>query len=335
MSVTPSIGKKPFISVVIPTFNRVQQVQTALTSVLAQTYGEFEVIVVDDGSSDGTENALRSLIAARASNGIQVRYIFQPNQGQSVARNRGAGEARGEWVAFLDSDDVWFPEKLERQVEAIEKFKGRSWACITDARWIDHLGTDTTSFRRGGRNYAGVMGLDHDAVNGLAKFRDPFCVSTLLVHAGIGKKTGWFEPRLKYAEDHDFLLRLSLVTPFCYVNELHCLIDQSRYAQGSECRPWDQIELRLRNWQSVLEKWLALDGKLPPEAKRTIVHNLRSVHSAWANWHLEHKRYDDARESVHEAIQYEVTAGLLIKWALTQVAPSVAKRFAPQVRVNY
>jgi len=335
MSVKPLPGRKPLISVVIPTFNRAQQVQTALKSVLAQTYREFEVIVVDDGSTDGTGNAVQTLIGAQENNGNQARYIFQPNQGQSVARNRGAGEARGEWVAFLDSDDVWFPEKLERQVEAIEQFEGKSWACITDAKWVDNLGMDTTSFRRGGRHYDGATGLDRDAIRGLAKLRDPFCVSTLLVHTAIGKEIGWFEPRLRFAEDHDFLLRLSLVTPFCYVNKLLCQIDQSRYANGSECRPWDQIEIRLRNWQSVLEKWLALDGQLPADAKRTIVHNLRCVHSAWANWHLEHMRYDDARESVHEAIQYEATAGLLIKWALTQVAPGVAKMFAPQARVNY
>jgi glycosyltransferase involved in cell wall biosynthesis len=320
---------------VIPTFNRAQQVQAALKSVLAQTYREFEVIVVDDGSTDGTENALQSLVGPQGSNGNQVRYVYQPNQGQSVARNRGAGEARGEWVAFLDSDDVWFPQKLEQQVKAVEQFKGKCWACITDAQWVDNLGMDTTSFRRGGRQYDGATGLDHDAIRGLAKSRDPFCVSTVLVHASVGKQVGWFEPRLRFAEDHDFLLRLSLVTPFCYVNQLLCRIDQSRYTNGSECRPWDQIDVRLRNWQSVLEKWLALDGKLPADAKRTIVHSLSCVHSAWANWHLEHKRYDDARGAVQEAIQYEATAGLLIKWALTQVAPSVAKRFAPQARANY
>jgi hypothetical protein len=71
------------------------------------------------------------------------------------------------------------------------------------------------------------------------KIRDPFCVSTLLVHAGAAKQVGWFEPAIKYAEDHDFLLRLSLITPFCYVNQQLCLIDQSTSPEGSKCRPWD------------------------------------------------------------------------------------------------
>ena len=323
------------VSVVIPTFNRAQQVQAALSSVMSQTYREFEIIVVDDGSTDSTQDNLQSLISAHGSNGNQIHYEFQPNRGQGAARNRGAEKARGEWVAFLDSDDVWYPEKLERQVEAIGQFGGNCRACITDARWVDHLGMETTSFRRAGRRYEQAIGLEHGAVQSLAKIRDPFCVSTLLVHADIGKEIGWFEPRLKFAEDHDFLLRLALVTSFCYVNRPLCLIDQSRYEQASECRPWDQVEVRLQGWQSVLEKWLALDGKLPADAKRTIVHNLRCVHSAWSNWYLEHKRFDEAREAVSTALHYEMTPALLIKWGLTQVAPSFAKRIAPQVRLTY
>jgi glycosyltransferase involved in cell wall biosynthesis len=305
-------------------------VQTALKSVLAQTYREFEVIVIDDGSTDGTESALQPLIRAQNSNGNQVRYIFQPNQGQSAARNKGAGEARGEWVAFLDSDDVWLPEKLELQVEAIEQFAGKSWVCVTDARWVDDLGMDTTAFRRGGRRYEQMMGLDYGTVESLARIRDPFCVSTLLVHAGVAKQVGWFEPDIKFAEDHDFLLRLSLVTPFCYVNKLLCLIDQSSSPEGSNCRPWDHVEVRLQGWQSILEKWLKLDSKLPARARKTVIHNLRCVHSARANWYLEHERYDDARNEVGVAAAYELTAGLLLKWMLTQVAPRFASKIVPR-----
>ena len=105
-----------FISVVIPTFNRVRQVQSALKSVLAQTHTEFEIIVVDDGSTDGTYEALQRIATLRKTDEKRVRHIIQPHQGQSVARNRGIDEARGEWIAFLDSDDVWVPEKLEWQL---------------------------------------------------------------------------------------------------------------------------------------------------------------------------------------------------------------------------
>ena len=153
---------RPFVSVVIPTFNRARQVQAALKSVLAQTYREFEAIVVDDGSTDGTGDAIQELISNGAK---QVRYFFQPNQGQSAARNKGTDEARGEWVAFLDSDDVWLPEKLEWQVRAIEQFQGKCCACITDARLVDNLGMDTTAFRESGKHYQETLGMDSEAVD--------------------------------------------------------------------------------------------------------------------------------------------------------------------------
>jgi glycosyltransferase involved in cell wall biosynthesis len=325
---------RPFISVVIPTFNRARQVQAALKSVLAQTYREFEAIVVDDGSADGTGEAIQKLISPQSNGGKQIRYFFQPNQGQSAARNKGVDEARGEWVAFLDSDDVWLPEKLEWQVRAIEQFKGKCSACITDARLVDNLGMDTTAFRESGKRYQETLGMDSEAVGNLVKCRDPFWVSTLLVRTDVVKQVGWFDPHIEYAEDHDFLFRLSLVTSFCYVNKPLSLLDRSKSPEGSKCRPWDQVEVRLRGSQSMLEKWLELDSKLPPNVQKTVVQSLRQVYSAWTNWYLEHERYQEARQAVGRAIKYELTPKLAIKWILTYVAPSLARRVSPKMRVH-
>jgi glycosyltransferase involved in cell wall biosynthesis len=325
---------RPFISVVIPTFNRALQVQAALKSVLAQTYREFEAIVVDDGSTDGTGEAIQKLISPQGNGAKQIRYFLQPNQGQSAARNKGTDEARGEWVAFLDSDDVWLPEKLEWQVRAIEQFKGKCSACITDARLVDNLGMDTTAFRESGKHYQETLGMDSEAVGNLVKCRDPFWVSTLLVCTDVVKQVGWFDPHIEYAEDHDFLFRLSLMTSFCYVNKPLSLIDRSKSPQGSNCRPWDQVEVRLRGSQSMFEKWLELDSKLPPDVRETIVQNLRHVYSAWTNWYLEHERYEEARQAVCKAIKYELTPKLAIKWILTYVAPSLARRVSPKMRVH-
>jgi cellulose synthase/poly-beta-1,6-N-acetylglucosamine synthase-like glycosyltransferase len=102
----------PRISVVIPTYNYGCYLRRAVESALAQIYPPFEIIVVDDGSTDDTR-------AVASSFGAQVRYIFQHNRGISCARNTGIGAATGDWIAFLDADDWWLPEKLQRQAEAL------------------------------------------------------------------------------------------------------------------------------------------------------------------------------------------------------------------------
>ncbi len=94
--------------------------QEASSSVLAQTYLNYEIIVIDDGSTDGTGEALREQC------GTQIIYEWQENQGESVARNRGIALAQGEIIAFLDSDDLWLPEKLEKQVAYLEEL-ARRW----------------------------------------------------------------------------------------------------------------------------------------------------------------------------------------------------------------
>src|SRR5574340_444159 len=98
------------VSVIIPTYNRAALVPEAVASVLGQTWREFEVLVVDDGSTDGT-------LAALAPYAGQIRFLRRESRGGvSAARNTGIAAARGEWLAFLDSDDLWRPEKLARQM---------------------------------------------------------------------------------------------------------------------------------------------------------------------------------------------------------------------------
>jgi glycosyltransferase involved in cell wall biosynthesis len=324
---------RPLISVVIPTFNRARQVQAALLSVLAQTYREFEAIVIDDGSTDETGRAIQEVIRSQENGEEQIRYFFQPNQGQSAARNKGTDEARGEWVAFLDSDDVWLPEKLEWQVRAIERFKDKCCACITDARLVDNLGTETTAFRESGKHYETIIGMDSQAVKRLAKSFDHFWTSSLLARVDVIRQVGRFDPTLIFNEDNDLFFRLSLATSYCYVNRPLLVIDRSCSPLGSKCRPWDQVEIRLRGRQSMLEKWLTLDLKLTPDVRKTVLQSLQQVYSAWTNWYLEHEQYEEARRAVGKAIECELTTKLVLKWALTHVAPSFARRISPKMKV--
>lgn len=307
--------------------------QAALRSVLAQTYSEVEVIVVDDGSRDETGQAIQTVIGEDGCDAARVRYFFRANQGQSAARNMGIEKARGEMVAFLDSDDIWLPEKLEWQLRALDQFKGNSCACITDARLVDDLGMDISAFGKSGRSYNEMLGIDFEAARNLVEYRDPFWISTLLVSTDVVKQLGCFDNQLGYAEDHDFFFRLSLVTPFCYVNKPLALLDRSKSPEGSDCRPWDEVEVRLRGSQIMLDKWLELGSKLPPDVLKEVTHGLRHIHSAWTNWYLEQERYKEARQAVRIAMRYEPTCKLAIKRTLTHVAPSLARWISPRMRV--
>ncbi len=106
---------KPTISIIIPTYNRSQLIVRAVKSVLNQTYQDFELIVVDDASTDNTEEVVNSFDDER------IRYIrHEENKGEAAARNTGIKAARGDYIAYQDSDDEWFPEKLARQIELLE-----------------------------------------------------------------------------------------------------------------------------------------------------------------------------------------------------------------------
>ncbi|MCD8022821.1 MAG: glycosyltransferase [Lachnospiraceae bacterium] len=103
------------VSVIIPSYNREKTIERSIRSVLDQTYADLEVIVVDDGSKDHTRKVVEAIKDDR------VHYVYQSNQGACAARNHGIGEAKGEYIAFQDSDDVWRPEKLEKQLELMRR----------------------------------------------------------------------------------------------------------------------------------------------------------------------------------------------------------------------
>src|SRR5580704_5038034 len=197
----------PRVSVVIPTDNRAAVVPRAIESVLAQTVTDLEVVVVDDGSSDGTGQILGEIF------GDRIRYYAQANQGVSVARNKGIEEARGEWIAFLDSDDLWESEKLEWQFKALERFSSCCSGCYTDTRLINHPETRTL-FQMAEESYAheGMMGVNKDVLRLLVRPGGAGMVvhlSSLLARADVVRETEGFDPMLRYSEDSEFMFRLA------------------------------------------------------------------------------------------------------------------------------
>ncbi|MBD3243330.1 MAG: glycosyltransferase [Chitinivibrionales bacterium] len=131
---------QPLISVVIPTYNRRSYITEAIDSVLAQTYDDYEVVVVDDGSTDGTREALEQYAHA-------IRYVYQENAGCAAARNTGLEHARGRWIAFLDSDDVWLPDKLATQAADLQHFPAANAHALNAHIYRDHIGQTVDLFR--------------------------------------------------------------------------------------------------------------------------------------------------------------------------------------------
>jgi glycosyltransferase involved in cell wall biosynthesis len=323
---------RPFVSVVVPTYNRAQQTIAAIESVLAQTYRHFDIIVVDDGSTDGSGEAIQRFISQRTNGFHQILLLREPHQGASGARNAGIARAQGEYIAFLDSDDVWVPEKLEWQVHAFEHLKDECGACVTDARLVNSAGMDVSSFRVCGRHYEQTIGIDRSATMSLAESFCGFWLSSLLVRADIIRQIGGFDPDISFIEDRDLHFRLSLVTFIAYVNKQLIVADRNPSPPGSTCRPWDKTEVQLRQQERMVEKWLGMGDVLPRDVRMTVERNLGALHSHWANWYLENALYREARQAVSRAVKCKITPGTTAKFVLTWLAPALARRITPKTR---
>lgn len=314
----------PRVSVIIPTYNRADKVRNGIESVLAQSFENLEVIVVDDGSSDGTGQMLREAY------GDRIRYFAQTNQGVSVARNRGIEEANGEWIAFLDSDDLWEREKLECQFEALERYGSRCGACYTDVRFFNHPET-RTMFQLAQDNYRheGPMGVNGDVLRLLVKPGGAgmvVCLSSFLARTDAVRKTRGFDSKLLYSQDSEFMFRLAMLTGFCYVNRPLVRFDRSpaelRHVGVSS--DWNRLDFFLQDSQLRLEGLLRLSEGQPREVRNLIRKQLGSVHSGWVNCYLEAGEFGKARKAVSRAAQMSFSFNIAVKWLLTWTSPRLA-----------
>jgi glycosyltransferase involved in cell wall biosynthesis len=182
----------PTVSVVIPTYNCARFIGDALASVLAQTYRDFEVVLVDDGSTDDTRLRAESFPP-------NVKYLYQANRGPATARNTGIQHSCGEYIAFLDADDIWLPRKLERQVEAFEMGTG-SDVVYTWWRWINEAGVPLPEVHKP----------THQG-NVLEKLmRGCFILpSIVMMRRTCFEQAGFFDTRLRHSDDWDILLRIA------------------------------------------------------------------------------------------------------------------------------
>lgn len=194
------------VSVVIPLYNKENSITSTLQSVCAQTYTDFEVLVVNDGSTDNG-----ATLAAKYPD-TRIRVINKPNGGVCSARNRGINEAKGEFVALLDGDDQWDKEYLAEQVKMINDFPeaamwGINFAELNQGKLIRKLETGLPAGYRGYvENYFEMKG----------RVSDLFCSSSVVIRKEVFDKVGMFDERLKYSEDIDMWFRIIANYPVAF-----------------------------------------------------------------------------------------------------------------------
>ncbi len=234
------------VSAIVPSYNRERLVIDALESIRAQTYRPLEVIIVDDGSDDGTRDKVSEWKAMHDNGGdFIVRYVYQKNQGGNVARNRGIEEADGFWIAFLDSDDLWHPEKLERQIACFSSSPDVG-AVYCGLRQIDVASGKIPDTRE--RSYPQGWIFERMIVRDVTA-----PTSTYVVRKDVFSKTGLFDVELLARQDWDMWIRISRYFQILCVEA--SLVD---FRHHSGARTASNPQKEIDAYRKILEKYAGL-----------------------------------------------------------------------------
>ncbi len=261
MPVTAS--KNPQVSVIIPAYNGSRYIQQAIESVLTQTYQNWELIIIDDGSTDNTRQIVQQY-------GDQLRYFYQENQGVAAARNRGILEAKGEFIAFLDQDDWFLADKLAAQVAGFD---------AQPSLGIVHSGWQIV-------NQTGAAIYDMELWHSLPDLSladwllwKPVFLGAMMFRRSWLEFAGGFNCRYHQAPDVDLVLRLAVMgCESVWVNQKTVF-----YRQHQDNASLNTL-LQVRECQTILDRLFALPN-LPDEI-RALEHQARYNNLVWSAWRL-------------------------------------------------
>jgi len=226
------------ISAIIPAFNRRDTLKRALCSIFNQTHPVNEVIVVDDGSTDGTDELIHKDFP-------DVRYFYQENKGVSAARNLGLKKARGNWVAFLDSDDEWLPKKLELQIKMLHEHPEYRFV-HTDEIWIrngQRINQMKKHTKYGGNIFEKCL---------------PRCIvspSSALIHSSVFHELGNFDEKLPACEDYDLWLRICAKYHVLYLEQA-LIIKYGGHDDQLSHKFWGMDRFRIQSLNKLLSSEL-------------------------------------------------------------------------------
>jgi len=229
-------AQAPKVSIVLPTHDRLEFLREAVASVRAQTCTDWELIVVDDGSTDGSVAYLDSLGDPR------IVIVTEPHSGNPAAlRNLGVANAHSPWIAFLDSDDLWAPEKLELQLTRLAENPESRWSC-TGVSFIDDQGAAIP--QQGGRPYRAQSGW---ILERLLTFCAAATTPTLMIHRSLFDEAGGFDERVLLREDYDLELRLASKS------EIHALPESLTFVRHHSGRTSSRTRVaELYRWNALV-----------------------------------------------------------------------------------
>ncbi|MEJ2098345.1 MAG: glycosyltransferase family A protein [Desulfobacterales bacterium] len=271
---------RPLVSVIIPTYNRGWIVQEAIDSVLNQDFADYELIVVDDGSTDDTPMILSGY-------GQAVTVLHQSNKGVSAARNHGIAAASGQLIAFLDSDDLWLPGKLSHQVKF---FKDNPSAVInqTQERWIRNGARVNPKARH--HKFSGMI-FEHSLALCLVS------PSAVMIKKALFDHVGFFDEQLPACEDYDLWLRISCRYPV-HLIETPLIIKRGGHAdQLSKAAGLDKY--RIQSLVKIIES-----GMLTPQQRMTAIATLKEKCEVYAGGCRKRGREAEARNYYRLAEKY-------------------------------
>jgi glycosyltransferase involved in cell wall biosynthesis len=227
---------QPVLTIIIPTYNRADFLRESIHSVLSQTFADYELIVVDDGSSDHTEDVVREF--------PRIHYVAcSENSGVSHARNLGIKLARGRYVCFLDSDDLWIKNKLEVQIRWMEAHT-ECQVCYTDEIWI-RKGVRVNPMNKH-RKHSGDI-FSHSLL---------LCIvspSSVLMRSSLFDEVGLFDEGLPACEDYDLWLRISLKYPVHFIAE-KLIVKQGGHEDQLSTKYWGMDRFRVIALEKLLKE---------------------------------------------------------------------------------
>lgn len=268
------------VSVVIPAYNAMAYLPDAVQSVLMQTFTDFEVLIVNDGSSDNLVQWAKSITDKR------VQLISQARQGVSVARNTGISKARGEYIAFLDADDLWQPTKLAKQVEFLDSHSlvglVSTWVTLIDEQG-KFLSAAKLCFKP---NNIWQQMLEQCLIS---------CGSVPMVRRSCFETVGLFEPSLQFGEDWEMWTRIAARYDFGLLEE--CLVSYRQHSKNASRRAQEMTP----DFHKLIEKMFVSVPKTLSYLKKQ-AYGRSSLYIGWKS--LENKDYQGARYHCQQAVAY-------------------------------